>query len=99
MSGTQSRVYLVAFAVWLLGWVGALTVPETSGAWLNVVAVSLFGSNTVIFVMAWLRVQRGEAWRAASGTVLPIMAEFFMMGVGLLVPAPMANVRGRPTLR
>jgi hypothetical protein len=93
MSGTHSRVYLVAFTVWLLAWVAALTLPETTGVWLGVVAVSLFASNTVIFVLSLLRVQRGDAWRAASGTVLPIMAEFVMMGFGLRLPAAMANMR------
>ena len=93
MSGTQSRVYLVAFTVWLLGWVAVLTWPATTGVGLGVAAVSLFASNTVIFMMAWLRVQRGDAWREASGTVLPIMAEFVMMGFGLRLPAAMANAR------
>jgi hypothetical protein len=93
MSGTHSRVYLLAFTVWLLGWVAVLTLPETTGVWLNVAAVCLFASNTVIFVMACVRVQRGDAWRAASGTVLPIMAEFVMMGFGLRLPAAMASVR------
>jgi hypothetical protein len=93
MSGTHSRVYLVAFTVWLLSWVAVMTLPETTGVGLTVAAVSLFASNTVIFVMAWLRVQRGDAWRAASGTVLPVMAEFVMMGFGLRLPLAMANVR------
>ncbi len=93
MSRTRSRVYLVAFTVWLVGWVGLLTLSGTTGVGLGVAAVSVFASNTVIFVMAWLRVQRGDAWREAPGTVLPVMAEFVMMGFGLPLPAAVANVR------
>jgi hypothetical protein len=93
MSRMHSRGYLVAFTVWVLGWVAVLTLPATTGAWLAVVAVSLFTSNTVIFVIAWMRVQRGDAWREASGTVLPITAEFLMMGFGLRLPTAVANAR------
>ncbi len=93
MTRTHSRVYLVAFTAWLLGWVAVLTLRGNTGMGLGVGAVSLFASNTVIFVMAWLRVQRGDAWREASGTVLPIMAEFVMMGFGLRLPAAVATFR------
>ena len=93
MSRTEGRLYLVAFAVWLLTWVAVLTSPATTGVWVGAVAVSLFASNTVIFVMAWLRVQRGDAWREAPGTLLPIMAEFVMMAIGLRLPAAVTSLR------
>jgi hypothetical protein len=93
MSGTHSRVYLVALTVWVLGWVAVLTLPGTTGVGLGVAALSVFASNTVIFAVAWMRVQRGDAWREAPGTVLPVMAEFMLMGFGLRLPAAVANVR------
>ena len=93
MSRTRGRVYLGAFVVQLVAWVAVLTSSEIPGTALGVAAVCLFTSNTVIFLIARRRVQRGDAWRDTAGTFLPIMGEFVLMQFGLRLPAAVTSLR------
>lgn len=93
MRTTHSRLYLAAFTVWLLSCVALVTTSATTGAWVNVAGLAMFASNAVIFVLAYQRVGRGDAWRDSSGTVLPILAEFVLMSFGVRVPTAIAGLR------
>ncbi|GAA3174654.1 hypothetical protein GCM10010531_30290 [Blastococcus jejuensis] len=93
MSRTYSWVYLVAFTVWVSGWLTVLALSDTTGTAITVAVVCVACSNTVVFAVAWLRVQRGEAWGEAAGTVVPIMTEFVLMQLGLRLPVAVASLR------
>ncbi len=53
----------------------------------------VFCSNTVIGAVAWLRVQRGDAWGEAPGILGPVVAEFLLMHLGLRLPAAVTSLR------
>jgi hypothetical protein len=89
----HSWVYLVAFTLWWAGWLAVLGLSDTTGTAATVAALCLVGGNTGIFAIAWLRIQRGDAWREAAGTVVPIMTEFMLMTFGLRLPAAVAGLR------
>ncbi|UOY01538.1 hypothetical protein [Blastococcus sp. PRF04-17] len=92
MTRTHSHVYVVAFAGWVLSWVVAGVLPTTSDG-VIVALVTMVVCNTVLFGLAWLRVQRGDAWRDAEGALFPVMAEFLLMGFGLRLPAALRALR------
>ena len=93
MTTIHSRFYLVAFAGWLVGWVAVLTSSGPTGLGLGVAVLSVFCCNAVIFALALLRVQRGDAWGEAPGTLGPVVAEFLLMQLGLRLPAAVASLR------
>jgi hypothetical protein len=100
VSRAQAAVYLVAW----LGWVGGfLFVVMSDGATDGpletfvgfALAPALFVSCLGMWVVAVMRVQRGEVAAEQQGVIGPIAAEFLLMSFGARLPLAFTSLRHR----
>jgi hypothetical protein len=68
---------------------------ETSSFGPALPASLLFASSSAMWVLAFVRVRRGEIDANRQGFVIPFVVEFALMGFGLRLPRAVAGLRGR----